>query len=126
MQRPLTDEEYKLIWDIGANLASLKKFSSEIMEKITSGTDEKIDLIADVHTDPNTEQVLEEGVGSPFNIWVIVEDSKSKRLCHGSVFSYYEFKQPMEDRLTDEKWQEMQKKKERPAQSKWLTSFIAK
>lgn len=126
MQKPLTEEEYKLIWNIGANLASMKRFPSEIMKKITSGTDEKIDLIADVHTDPNTKQVLEEGVGSPFNIWVIVEDGKGKRLCRGAVFSYYEFKHPLKDRLTDEKWQEMQKKKERPLQPDWLTSFIAK
>ena len=125
MQRPLTKEEYKLIWNIGANLALMKKFPSEIMKKITSGTDEKIDLIADVHTDPNTKQVLEEGVGSPFNIYVIVEDSKGKRLCRGAVFSYYEFKHPMKDRLTDEKWQEMQKEKKRPLQPDWLASFIA-
>jgi len=32
----------------------------------------------------------------------------------------------MKDRLTDEKWQEMQKKKERPPQPEWLKSFIAK
>jgi len=126
MQKSLTEEEYKLIWNIGANLASMKRFPSEIMKKMTSGTDEKIDLIADVHTDPNTKQVLEEGVGSPFNIWVIVEDGKGKRLCRGAVFSYYEFKHPMKDRLTDERWQEMQKKKERPPQPDWLTSFIAK
>ena len=124
MGKTLTNKEYKLIWNIGANLASMKKFPSEIMKKITSGTDEKIDLIADVHTDPNTKQVLEEGVGSPFNIYVIVEDSKGKRLCRGTVFSYYEFKHPMKDRLTDEKWQEMQKKKERPLQPSWMASFI--
>ncbi len=126
VQKPLTEEEYKLIWNIGASLASMKRFPSETMKKITSGTDEKIDLIADVHTDPNTSQVLEEGVGSPFNIWVIAQDSKGKRLCRGAVFSYYEFKHPLKDRLTDEKWQEMQKKKERPLQPGWLKSFIAK
>ncbi|MCD6571492.1 MAG: DUF3160 domain-containing protein [Deltaproteobacteria bacterium] len=66
----LSHEEYKLIWNIGRHLASLKRFPKEIMEKITSGTDEKMDVIADVHTDPNTRQVLEEGVGSPFNIYM--------------------------------------------------------
>jgi len=125
IQKLLTGEEYRLIWNIGANLASMKDFPSEIMKKITSDTDEKIDLIADVHTDPNTKQVLEEGVGSPFDIWVIIEDSKGKRLCRGAVFSYYEFKHPMKDRLTDEKWQEMKEKKERPLQPDWLKSFIA-
>lgn len=124
IQKSLTEEEYRLIWNIGDNLASMKNFPSEIMKKITSDTDEKIDLVADVHTDPNTKQVLEEGVGSPFDIWVIVEDSKGKRLCRGAVFSYYEFKHPMRDRLTDEKWQEMEEKKERPLQPDWLGSLI--
>jgi len=124
IQKSLTEEEYKLIWNIGDNLASMKNFPSEIMKKITSDTDEKIDLVADVHTDPNTKQVLEEGVGSPFDIWVIIEDSKGKRLCRGVVFSYYEFKHPVKDRLTDEKWQEMEEKKERPLQPDWLGSFI--
>ncbi len=121
----LTDEEYQLIWNIGGKLASMKSFSPEIMEKITSGTDERINLIADVHTDLNTGKVLEEGVGSPFNIYVIIEDERGKRICRGAVFSYYEFKHPMEDRLTDEKWQEMQEKGERPGQPDWIKTFTA-
>jgi len=123
--KALTDEEYQLIWNIGSQLASMKRFSPEIMQKITSGTDERIDLIADVHTDLNTKQVLEEGVGSPFNIYVIIEDDKGRRICRGAVFSYYEFKHPMEDRLTDEKWQGMQEKGERPDQPDWVKSFTA-
>lgn len=122
----LSDEEYQLIWHIGSWLASLKQFPPEIMEKITSGTDERMDLIADVHTDLSTGQVLEEGVGSPFNIFVIVEDGKGKRLCQGGVFSYYEFKHPVEDRLTDEKWQEMGAKRQRPPQPDWVEGFTAK
>ncbi len=120
--KELSEQEYELIWNIGSILATLKDFSPEIMEKITSGTDERMDIIADVHTDPNTEQVLEEAVGSPFNIYVIINDNRGYRLCRGGVFSYYEFKQPMEDRLTDEKWQEMT----RPSQPDWVKTFTAK
>ena len=94
------------------------------MAKITSDTDERMDIIADVHTDLNTKQVLEEGVGSPFDIFVIVEDPRGTRLCRGGVFSYYEFKHPMDDRLTDEKWQEMGKQDKRPAQPLWTQTFI--
>ncbi len=68
--------------------------------------------------------LIEEDVGSPFDIWIIVEDGKGNKLCRGGVFSYYEFKHPMKDRLTDEKWQEMKEKKERPVQPDWLGSFI--
>ncbi len=122
----LSDEEYELIWNIGDRFASLKRFSPEIMQKITSGTDEKMDLIADVHTDLNTKQVLEEGVGSPFNIFVMIEDGKGKRLCRGGVFSYYEFKHPLDDRLTDEKWQDLGSRNQRPPQPNWVESFTVK
>ena len=119
-------QDYELIWNIGSALSSLKQFPPKIMAKITSGTDERMDIIADVHTDMNTRQVLEEGVGSPFDIYVIVEDSKGYRPCRGGVFSYYEFKHPMDDRLTDEKWQEMGKQRQRPEQPPWTKTFITK
>jgi hypothetical protein len=124
--KELDNQDYELIWNIGNALSSLKKFPPQIMAKITSGTDERMDIIADVHTDMNTQQVLEEGIGSPFDIYVIVEDSRGSRLCRGGVFSYYEFKHPMDDRLTDEKWQEMGKQRQRPDQPPWTKSFIAK
>jgi len=124
--KELSKAEYSFIRNIGDRLASLKRFPDKIMKKITSGTDEKIDLIADVHTDPNTNQVLEEGVGSPFNIYVIIDNGKGYRLCRGGVFSYYEFKHPMKDRLTDEKWQEMGKNKTRPPQPDWVRTFTVK
>jgi len=123
---PLDNEEYELIWNIGSKLVSLKEFPLEILEKITSDTDEKMEIVADVHTDVNTGQVLEEGVGSPFNIYVIIDSARGVRICRGAVFSYYEFKHPMEDRLTDEKWQEMGEKRERPNQPDWVKSFIGK
>lgn len=122
----LTDEEYGVIRNIGEKLASLKRFPHDIMEKITSGTDEKMDIIADVHTEPNTKQVLEEAVGSPFNIYVIIDDGKGHRLCHGAVFSYYEFKHPMSDRLKDEDWHRMEQEGKRPPQLDWVMALTAR
>jgi len=119
----ITDQEYAFIRSIGGRLASMKQFPREIMEKITSGTDDKIDLVADVHTDPNTGQVLEEAVGSPDNIYVIVDDARGRRICRGGVFSYYEFKHPMDDRLTDEAWQQMGQENRRPDPPRWTASF---
>ena len=40
----------------------------------------------------------------------------------GPVFSYYEFKQPLKDRLTDEKWREILKFN-LPQQPEWLPNF---
>ncbi len=65
----------------------------------------KIAVIADVHTDNDAGQALEVGIGKPVEMWVAVNDGwAGKRIMVGYVFSYYEFAQPMNDRLTDEKW----------------------
>jgi hypothetical protein len=120
-----TEEEYKLIWNMGQTLAGMAQFPPEIMEKITSEADKQMDVVADVHTDLNTSQVLEEGVGSPFDIYVIIGEGPDRRLCRGGVFSYYEFKWPLDDRLTDEAWQDMEASNTRPALPPWTSSFIA-
>jgi len=116
----LDNEEYFFVWNLGETLKELKSFPESIQKRITSATDERMDIIADVHTDLNTSQVLEEGVGSPFHIYVIVEDQKGYRLSHGAVFSYYEFKHSLSDRLTDEKWQKMGKNNQRPPLPRWM------
>jgi hypothetical protein len=116
----LKEEEYATILSIGDTLDNLTTFSQEVAGKITSEADEQMALVADVHTDTNTSQVLEEGVGSAFPIYVVVVVDGQQVVTMGGVFSYYEFKWPMSDRLTDEKWQGMP----RPEGPKWTGSFI--
>jgi len=122
----LSDEEYQFILNIGSILSSLKDFPADVMDETTSDTDTKMDIIADVHTDLNTGNVLEEGVGSPFNIYVVVDDPQGRRVCRGGVFSYYEFKHPLSDRLTDEKWQTMGEDEGRPPQPEWIQNFTVR
>jgi len=44
----------------------------------------------------------------------------------GPVFSYYEFKQPMSNRLTDEEWKDMlEARANEPARPEWIGSFTA-
>jgi hypothetical protein len=65
-------------------------------------------LVADVHTDTNTDKTLQEGTGYIGLILVANRlPSGSIGLAAGPVFTYYEFKHPIEDRLTDEKWRAM-------------------
>ncbi len=121
---PLGDEEYRLIWDIGPKLERIAKFSPELMREITSGTDRRMAVVADVHTDVNSQQVLEEGVGNPFIIYLIAQVEGKPTLTKGGVFSYYEFKQPMKDRLTDERWQELLAKGQGPKPQEWAGEFL--
>lgn len=117
----LTEDQYAAVRSIGDTLEGLTTFSEEVEGEITSEADERMALIADVHTDPNSSQVLEEGVGDAFTIYVVVPIDGQQVVTTGGVFSYYEFKWPMDDRLTDEAWQEMSPRPDRPG---WTSSFI--
>jgi hypothetical protein len=62
-------------------------------------------IIADVFTNPESGLALESGVGIPYRIYVPLNDGQGgKRIAIGYSFSYYEFVQPMNDRMTDESW----------------------
>ena len=113
----LTDEDYEFIKNFGDELNAVITDVDEKAKKTT--------IIADVHTDGNTMQVLEEGVGYVDLVVVAYEVPDGRILVGaGPVMSYYEFKQPMADRLTDEKWREMLQS-ELPDRPEWYSSFWA-
>jgi hypothetical protein len=68
--------------------------------------------------------VLEEAVGNPMFIYVAVSIGGEVFLTRGGVFSYYEFLQPMNDRLTDEAWQSMISSGGAPELPSWTSSFV--
>ncbi|MCJ7656432.1 MAG: DUF3160 domain-containing protein, partial [Candidatus Atribacteria bacterium] len=80
-------------------------------------------LVADVHTDGNTEKVLEEGVGYIKTAVIAYKLPEGHVLIGvGPTFSYYEFKHPMEDRLTDEGWREILDSNP-PPEPEWTNTF---
>jgi hypothetical protein len=121
----LSDDDYSLVENVGGSLESITTFSPEVKDAVESDADKKMAVVADVHTDVNTMQVLEEGVGNPHHIFVIAPVDGKLTLTEGAAFSYYEFKQPISDRLTDEKWQQMLSDKKAPEAPSWTKSFTA-
>ena len=117
-----TEAEYQTIRTIGAALENLVTFSEEISGEVTNATDQDMAVIADVHTDLNSGRVLEVGVGRPFALYVVVEEQGEFRAAVGGAFSYYEFKQPLSDRLTDEAWQTQLKAGEASGIPVWMGS----
>jgi len=85
----------------------------------------KTTLIADVHTDLNSKKVLEEGTGY-VDLGVFVYKQPDGRLVVGAgpVLSYYEFKHPMDDRLTDAKWRQMLKDG-KATQPEWTRAYLS-
>ncbi len=82
-------------------------------------------LVIDTFTDldpPAT--VLQEGVGE-FRTMLVAYKLPQGHIVLGAgpVFSYYEFKHPSSDRLTDEKWREMLNSGKAPKPPTWTSSF---
>jgi hypothetical protein len=117
--RELTEADYEFIRNFGDGLDSIVA-GVEAKGKETT-------IIADVHTDTNPpRQVLEEGVGYVDLILAAYKLPDGRILVGaGPSFSYYEFKQPLDDRLTDEKWREMLEEGA-PDRPGWIASFYAK
>ncbi len=123
----LTDDEY---WHIQYWGGTLEQFTLKAAD--TTGdnardlSDQKAALVADVATGTNDLQtlvVLEEAVGQPTRIYVVLPDSPW-RVALGAVYSYYEFSVPAAGRLTDEAWQAQVQAGTNPAQPDWTKLFI--
>jgi len=116
--KELTDDDYTFIRNFGEQLASIVTGVNNQGKETT--------IIADVHTDTNTLQVLEEGVGY-VDLIVVAYKCPDGRIIAGAgpVFSYYEFKQPMSNRLTDEQWKQQLENGQQPDRPAWTSSFVA-
>jgi len=115
--KELTQDDYDFIRDFGSSL-----------ENIIVGVEaegKETTIVADVHTDTNTpEEVLEEGVGYVDLILVAYKIPDGRIIIGaGPTLSYYEFKQPINNRLTDEAWKDMLKSGQTPPRPLWTSSF---
>jgi hypothetical protein len=119
---PLNATEWEAIFNADSKLEFVSKIPTN--DSVTSDADKYMSVIADVHTDPNTNTVLEEAVGDPMLIFVVVLIDGEVKLTRGGTFSYYEFVQPMSDRLTDESWRDMLDQGLAPSVPDWSESFI--
>lgn len=122
--KPLEDEDYELIRSFGVQLEHfwLEALRDEGVESASAVYENPAALIADVATNPNGE-VLEEGTGFISNIYAVVPVEGKLRIAKGAVYSYYEFPWPAQDRLTDQKWQQMLENGEAPDQPSWTRSY---
>lgn len=85
----------------------------------------KTTLVADVHTHGNEGQVVEEGVGEVDLIVAVCPTYTGELfLAVGPTLSYYEFKHPMSDRLTDEAWRDLLASPSAPQRPPWSISFM--
>ena len=105
-----TDEEFELILTFGGQLEHL--WAESVKDQLQEGEtrpDPRLypaALAVDVATDPNG-RVLQTTIGNPSTIYVVVPVDGILRIATGSIFNYYEFEQPIDERLTDSDWRKM-------------------
>ncbi len=102
----LSDEEYEFIRNYGGNL---EHFWMETLPKNNDGIHTQelpAAIVVDIATDPNG-QILEIATGNPSTIYVAVKVDGKVKIAKGSVYSFYQFPWPIDDRLTDSKWRYM-------------------
>ena len=66
----------------------------------------KRQIVTDIATDPNGT-CLEVGTGNPSTIYVVVPIDGELHICVGAVYSFYQFEQPISERMTDDTWRQM-------------------
>jgi hypothetical protein len=82
-------------------------------------------VVADVHTDPESQSCLEVGVGDAMFGVVAIDNDADRMVYVGPLYSYYEFRQNVEKRLTDPEWMQMIHTGKLPARPEWTKEFVA-
>jgi hypothetical protein len=125
---PRTAAEYDFIRSYGGQLehfwiAAFKALTTDQVDPAAKLDREPAALIADVATAP-PGTVLEEATGYINEILVVVPMEGKLTLAKGGVYSYYEFTQPLAQRLTDGQWRQMLADKQTPPLPPWTSSFM--
>ncbi|NPV87599.1 MAG: DUF3160 domain-containing protein [Anaerolineae bacterium] len=121
----LSDDDYWRIKYYGGELEALTIAAADKETDDASSrdlSDQKAALVADVAT--GMGRVLEEAIGQPTYIYVILPD-EPLRIAIGAVYSYYEFVVSPEERMTDETWQQKVERGDTPPHPEWTSIFLS-
>jgi hypothetical protein len=119
----LTRTQHQRIRSIEGELESLHNTIQVIQANYQqlSWDDKDIALVADVHT--AFGEALTVGIGRADHLVAFVPIEGKLYLAKGSAFSYYEFKQPISNRLTDKAWKDRLNAGKAPPRPHWVSSF---
>ena len=81
-------------------------------------------VVADVHTDPDSQKCLEVGVGDAMFGVIAIDNDADRMVYVGPLFSYYEFRQPVRQRLTDPEWSNLVAQGQLPPRPEWTREFV--
>jgi hypothetical protein len=121
---PITEEDYEKL-----RTSELMYMAAPFeMGMILQEKDMRSGLIADIHTDTVSQQILYEAIGEPYVMLVLVGNDDTIRLAVGVAFNHYEFTGPLATRYTYADWQKRVYEHEPPLPPKnfWYQGLMAK
>jgi hypothetical protein len=125
-RKPITDKDMEWLFEIGAHMELVfNSAQSSGSDSAKEGRAKRgLALVTDIFTNMGT--ALHVGVGRVDRIYLAVPDRVGARMTQGGVFSFYEFRHPASDRLTDEQWDDMIVGRKLPPRPAWVASFYEK
>ncbi|MFA5785384.1 MAG: DUF3160 domain-containing protein [Actinomycetota bacterium] len=134
--KSISDGDNKRLSSIGGTLEVLWLFcdlgSQRSLSEETAGpqTDDEAAIVADIlrgKDRSNRDVAVEVATGRVDRLYVLVPGEGGKfEVAVGGVYSYYEFLQPIADRLTDEAWRDMLDKGKAPSRPAWEQPILAR
>jgi hypothetical protein len=119
---PLTDDEQLFLkYDYGSKLWVTRYMAEQPLAE----PPEMAAMVTDVASNPDAGTVLQVGTGQVDLIYVITDSPQGLQLTRGSVYSYYEFVNPIDDRLDDDTWRALVRAGELPPRPEWIAGFLA-
>jgi len=119
---PLTDEEQIFLkYHFGEALWYVR-YASELA---LADPPTMAAIVTDVASNPDAGTALQVGTGYVDYIYVITDSPQGPQLTRGSVYSYYEFVNDIDQRLTDEEWRTMVQAGDLPSRPAWISAFFA-
>jgi len=121
--KPLLGNDRRVLDRYGPTLGELSYFEGNAW--LSDKRLPWMSLVADVHTEHLSAKTLEVATGGAMPIYVVVPAGGTQHLMVGGVYSYYEFRQPIADRLTDGAWRRRVATGKTPPMPGWTASFVA-
>lgn len=119
---PLTDDEQIFLkYHFGMELWYVRY----LVELVLADPPDFSAIVTDVASNPDAGTVLQVGTGYVDYIFVITDSPQGLQLTRGSVYSYYEFVNDIDNRLTNEAWWAMMEAGDLPPRPAWTGRFFA-
>lgn len=118
----LTPDDYRFLErQIGSSLFLTRYFA----QLTVADPPELAALVTDIASNVDAGTVLQVGTGKINYIYVVTDSPNGLQLTRGGVYSFYEFVQPINERLTDEEWRAQVEAGNLPPRPAWISAFYA-